>query len=130
MEDSKKTKKKHKGLNILLIVFVAFAFIIVGGAIYIATHTQIVIDIIQKGAMVNGKPLNSYEPLYDPVNGEKENGQYLISEINYGSDYPNSFLDITYPDDDLEADRPTLFYFHGGGFFCREQEYGRSACSQ
>ena len=25
--------------------------------------------------MVNGKPFNSYEPLYDPVNGEKENGQ-------------------------------------------------------
>ena len=124
MDDLKKAKKKHKGQNILLIVFAVFAFIIVGGAFYLATHTQIVIDIIQKGAMVNGKPLNSYEPLYDPVNGEKENGQYLISEINYGSDYPNSFLDITYPDDDLEADRPTLFYFHGGGFFAGSKNMG------
>jgi len=116
VDDSKKIKKKHKVIKILMTVIAVIAIIIVGGAIYFATHTQIVIDIIQKGAMVNGKPLNSYEPLYDPVNGEKENGQYLISEINYGSDYPNSFLDITYPNDDLEADRPTLFYFHGGGF--------------
>ena len=124
MDDSKKIKKKHKVIKILMTVIAVIAIIIVGGAIYFATHTQIVIDIIQKGAMVNGKPLNSYEPLYDPVNGEKENGQYLISEINYGSDYPNSFFDITYPDDDLEADRPTLFYFHGGGFFAGSKNMG------
>ena len=124
MDDSMKIKKKHKGIKILMIVIAVIAIIIVGGAFYLATHTQIVIGTIQKGAMVNGKPLNSYESLYDPVNGEKENGQYLISEINYGSDYPNSFLDITYPDDNLEADRPTLFYFHGGGFFAGSKNMG------
>ena len=31
-------------------------------------------------------PLNSHEPLNEPQNGLKENGQYLISEIEYAKD--------------------------------------------
>ncbi|MBD5117009.1 MAG: alpha/beta hydrolase, partial [Ruminococcaceae bacterium] len=36
----------------------------------------------------------------------------------------NSFLDIIYPDENLETDRPTLFYFHGGGFFAGSKNMG------
>ena len=39
-------------------------------------------------------------------------------------EYPNSFLDITYPDSNTETERPTLFYFHGGGFFGGSKNMG------
>ena len=61
--------------------------------------------------------INSYDPLGEPMEGEKDNGQYIITEIKYSENYPNSFLDITYPDENRETARPTLIYFHGGGFF-------------
>lgn len=116
-------KKKHKGLiiagsiigSLLLIVLVLF--------LVITTHTQIVVGLIQK-VTYGDKPFNSFEPYYEPINGLKENGQYLISEIKYDTEYPNSYLDITYPDSNLTADRPTLFYFHGGGFFAGSKNMG------
>ena len=48
VDDSMKIKKKHKGIKILMTVIAVIAIIIIGGAFYLATHTQIVIDIIQK----------------------------------------------------------------------------------
>lgn len=115
--------KKHKVLKAVMIVAAVLAIIVVGVFFFVATHAQILVGAIQNYAD-NGKPINSYEPLYEPIDGLKDNGQYLISEINYATDYPNSFLDITYPDNDREADRPTLFYFHGGGFFAGSKNMG------
>lgn len=119
----KSTVKKHKALKVILIVLAVMVVLCIGGFFIAATHTQIVVGFIQKMAD-NGKPLNSFEPLNEPQNGLKENGQYLISEIEYAKDYPNSFLDIIYPDENREADRPTLFYFHGGGFFAGSKNMG------
>lgn len=118
--------KKSKGRKALLIVGIVFSALITlgtAGFFICAANTQIVIGLLQ-GLSYNGKPINSYEPFYEPINGLKDNNQYLISEINYSTEYPNSFLDITYPDDDLEKDRPTLFYFHGGGFFAGSKNMG------
>lgn len=97
---------------VILILFLVFT-----------CNTQIIVGILQKASYGN-KPINSYEPLYDPIKGKKNNGQYLISEINYDKEYPNSFLDITYPNDHLTTKRPTLFYFHGGGFFAGSKNMG------
>ena len=115
-----KIKKTFKILGIIIAVLIVSGLVLF---FICAANTQIVIGFLQNMAD-NGKPLNSYQPLYDPVNGLKENGQYLISELNYSTDYPNSFLDITYPNENLEADRPTLFYFHGGGFFAGSKNMG------
>lgn len=120
---SREKAKKFKPLKIVLIILSVIVVLGVTGFFIAATHTQIVIGLIQKLAD-NGKPLNSYEPLNEPQNGLKENGQYLISEIEYAKDYPNSFLDIIYPDENKDADRPTLFYFHGGGFFAGSKNMG------
>ena len=46
-----------------------------------------------------------------------------INDIAYGTEFPNSFLDITYPDDNTETDRPTLFYFHGGVFLAEARTW-------
>lgn len=89
----------------------------------ITNHPQLVVGTIQKAMYKESSP-NSFSPLYGPIDGLKENGQYLKSEIAYSKEYPNSFLDIIYPDANIEADRPTLFYFHGGGFFAGSKNMG------
>ncbi|MGT2737430.1 alpha/beta hydrolase [Streptococcus orisratti] len=101
---------------------------IVGGLglmtyVTLTNHPQLVVGVIQSSLYQESSP-NSYSPLYDPIDGLKENGLYLKSEIAYSKEYPNSFLDIIYPDQDLEVDRPTLFYFHGGGFFAGSKNMG------
>lgn len=108
-QDLEKKKHTHRVLKIFGIIASALVVIAVGGFLLLATHTQIVVGVLQKMSD-NGKPLNSYEPLNEPYEGIKENGQFLISEINYGSDYPNSYLDIVYPNENLEENRPTLYF--------------------
>ena len=54
----------------------------------------------------------------------EENGQLYVTEIQYGTEYPNSYLDITYPNKDTSACRPTVIYFHGGGFFGGDKSMG------
>lgn len=116
-------KKKHKAINAVGIALAGVVLLGSGGFFYAARHTQSVVGLLQRMS-ANGKPLNSYEPLNPPMEAEKENGQYLISELAYGTEYPNSFLDVIYPNSDLTADRPTLFYFHGGGFFAGSKNMG------
>lgn len=116
-------EKNHKGLIIAGSIIGSFLLLLFVLFFVLTTHTQIVVGLIQKATYGN-KPFNSYEPYYEPINGLKENGQYLISEIKYDDEYPNSYLDITYPDGDLTTDRPTLIYFHGGGFFAGSKNMG------
>ena len=70
--------KKHKALKVILIVLSILVVLGISGFFIAATHTQMVVGFLQKIAD-NGKPLNSYEPLNEPQNVLKENGQYLIS---------------------------------------------------
>ncbi|MBD5116661.1 MAG: alpha/beta hydrolase, partial [Ruminococcaceae bacterium] len=118
-----KTPKKHKALKVIGIVLGVLLALVIGLYFYLTTHTQVIVGMLQK-LSYGDAPINSYEPFYEPINGKKENGQYLISEICYDTEYPNSFLDIIYPDENLETDRPTLFYFHGGGFFAGSKNMG------
>lgn len=109
-------KKTHKALKIIGIILGILLALGIGFYFYVTSHTQIVVGFIQKGIYGENSP-NSFEPLYTPGEGITAAGQYKINDIAYGTEYPNSFLDITYPDANTESDRPTLFYFHGGGFF-------------
>ena len=115
--------KRHKVLKIIGIIFGILLALGIGFYFYVTSHTQIVVGFIQKGMYGDSSP-NSFEPLYTPGEGITAAGQYKISDIAYGTEYPNSFLDITYPDDNTESDRPTLFYFHGGGFFGGSKNMG------
>ncbi len=116
-------KSKFKVLKIIGIIFGVIVLLCVGLYFYLITHTQVIVGALQK-LSYGDTPFNSYEPFFEPINGTKDNGQYLISEINYDTEYPNGFLDIIYPNGDIEADRPTLFYFHGGGFFAGSKNMG------
>lgn len=127
MSGCKSIHKKggHKALKIIGVILGCAVILGTGAYFYAATHTQIVVGLLQKlSTSATGNPVNSFDPFNPPITGLKENGQYLISEIRYGTEYPNSYLDIIYPNEDLEADRPTLFYFHGGGFFAGSKNMG------
>lgn len=106
-----------KVLKVLGIIFAIVVILIVVGYFVLMTHTQIIVGFIQNISSGTVNTKNSFEPLREAYKGTKSNGQYIIAEVNYSTDYPNSYLDITYPNEDIEEDRPTLFYFHGGGFF-------------
>lgn len=43
------------------------------------------------------RPINSMESFHAPVQAVKENGHYIVTEIRYGNNYPNSYLDIPTP---------------------------------
>ena len=121
--NEKISKKKRKGPKIFLSICGVLMALLLTLYLVATNNTQTVIGMLQK-LSYGDNPINSYEPFYDPVNGKKDNGQYLISEINYDSEYPNGFLDITYPDENRDVERPTLFYFHGGGFFAGSKNMG------
>ena len=111
-------KKGLKVIGIIFgIIFVIILLIVIGGYFFLMTHTQIIVGFMQNAAKDTVNTKNTFEPLREPYKGVKKNGQYVVAEINYSKEYPNSFLDITYTNENTEEDRPTLFYFHGGGFF-------------
>ena len=118
---SRKTGKKKHTILIVLAVLLAIPAI---AALILMTHTQIIVGAIQKLSAGTVNTINSYDPLGEPMEGLKDNGQYIITEVKYSEDYPNSFLDITYPDENRETSRPTLIYFHGSGFFGGSKSVG------
>ena len=107
-----------------MIVLAILLVVLATGALILMTHTQIIVGTIQKLSAGTVNTINSYDPLGEPMEGIKDNGQYIITEVKYSEHYPNSFLDITYPDENRETARPTLIYFHGGGFFGGSKSVG------
>ena len=116
-------EKKIKVRKVLT-VFIIILAILAGGLLFVLTHTQIIVGMIQKLSAGTVNTANVYEPLGEPMEGLKDNGQYVITEIKYSDHYPNSYLDITYPNRGRDASNPTLIYFHGGGFFGGSKRVG------
>ena len=116
--------KGKKKLKKILIIVVAVLAVLAGGVLFVLSHTQIIVGMIQKFSAGTVNTSNSYEPLGQPMEGLKDNGQYVITEIRYSENYPNSYLDITYPNKDKDPSNPTLIYFHGGGYFGGSKNVG------
>ena len=117
-------EKKKKTIRKILIAFIVILVVLAGGVLFALTHTQIIVGTIQKLSAGTVNTANIYEPLGEPMEGLKDNGQYVITEDKYSETYPNSYLDITYPNKDRDASNPTLIYFHGGGFFGGSKSVG------
>ena len=75
----KNGKKKHTLLKILGVILAIFIIILV----ILLTHTQIIVGAIQKMASGTVNTINTFEPLGEPMKGNKENGQY--KGILYGT---------------------------------------------
>lgn len=116
--------KVKKRLKKILIIVVAVLAVLAGGVLFVLSHTQLIVGMIQKLSAGTVNTANSYEPLGQPMEGLKDNGQYVITEIRYSENYPNSYLDITYPNKDKDPSNPTLIYFHGGGYFGGSKNVG------
>ena len=116
--------KVKKKLKKILIIVVAVLAVLAGGVLFVLSHTQLIVGMIQKLSAGTVNTSNSYEPLGQPMEGLKDNGQYVITEIRYSENYPNSYLDITYPNKDKDPSNPTLIYFHGGGYFGGSKNVG------
>lgn len=66
---------------------------------------------------------NSYESNNETTATVQENGVTYINDVQYGSEYPRSFLDI-YQNPKATKDSPTLVYVHGGGFIAGDKAFG------
>ena len=106
---------KKKKVRKILTVFIIILAILAGGLLFVLTHTQIIVGMIQKLSAGTVNTANVFEPLGEPMEGLKDNGQYVITEIKYSDHYPNR---------DRDASNPTLIYFHGGGFFGGSKSVG------
>ena len=62
-----------------------------------------------------GQKVNDYKPRNCPGEHIREDGILYVNDICYGTKYPNSHLDIWYPEGDKTVKRPTIIYMHGGG---------------
>ncbi len=87
----------------------------------ICVKPGLIVGILQRGLDIEGSPINSYEP--DKETGEEllDNGILYVNDISYGESYPNSYLDILYPDGREQAQKPTIVYLHGGSFFAGDK---------
>lgn len=69
-------------------------------------------------------PVNSFEPRNAPGEHVREDGVIYVNDICYGEKYPNSHLDIFYPDREKDKKRPTVIYIHGGGMIFGDKVSG------
>lgn len=94
--------------------------------------SNVIIHSIQKKVKRSRgwKELNSFEPFYKPGRSVTSKGELWVNDIKYADTYPNSFCDIWYPNEDVKSTRPTVFYFHGGGFFFGSKTMGDPLAAQ
>lgn len=121
--DLNSTRKKHKTLKIMGIVLLSLVLICSSMFFYVRSHPEIIIGFIQD-ALYKGKPINSFEPFNPPGRNVKSNGVLYVNDIKYADEYPNSYLDISYPNTDSSIKRPTIVLFHGGGYFGGDKAMG------
>lgn len=61
-----------------------------------------------------GAKVNDFAPRNVPDERLREDGVFYVNDVCYGEKYPNSHLDIWYPNADRTVKRPTIIYMHGG----------------
>ena len=82
---SRKTgKKKHT----LFIVMAIMLIVLTAAALILMTHNQLIVGTIQSLAAGTVNTKNLDEPLGVPMEGMKENGQYIMTEILYSDHFP------------------------------------------
>ena len=67
--------KVKKKLKKILIIVVAVLAVLAGGVLFVLSHTQIIVGMIQKLSAGTVNNSNSYEPLGPPMEGVEDNGQ-------------------------------------------------------
>lgn len=115
--------KKYQILKRFVIALLILGVIIGGIFAYVTKNHQIIVGFIQS-QLYKDSPINSFEPFNEPDSNIREDGSLYVNDIKYGDEYANSYLDITYPSEDISLNRPTIIYFHGGGYFGGDKSMG------
>ena len=68
-------------------------------------------------------PVNTFASTKESKKTTLASGIVLYTDLSYESKYPNAFFDIWYPDGSGEK-RPTVVFFHGGGFLFGDKMEG------
>ena len=71
-------EKKKKKIRNVLIIFIVILAVLAGGILFGLTHTQIIVGMIQKLSASTVNTANLYEPLGEPMEGLKDNGQLSL----------------------------------------------------
>lgn len=97
------------GAGMLAIIAAALSIAVVTNAITPAPLTSAIQSSLGYG--------NSFEPLGpEQERTVTDGGALRISDISYGTQHPNSHLDVYIADNDPTIARPTYVYLHGGGW--------------
>ena len=117
-DEESKAKKRVKGSigiigSALMLILTCFL------AVTAATSVPL-IKFMQKNMM--GGAGNYYEPKENIIQ-EVEDGT-ILSNIEYGNEYPNSYLDIYLTDVVPHEEAPTYIFFHGGGYVWGDKQEG------
>lgn len=84
---------------------------------------QLYIRLMQSTGMVNGE-VNSYDPKSKQETLDLGDTITLYTNIQYGNQYPNSYLDIYKNNQDKAGNYPVFFYIHGGGYAWGDKSEG------
>jgi acetyl esterase/lipase len=92
----------------------ALAAAVVSAVVVLTSITPAPLTAALQSALGYG---NSFQPDGEPMRTTTaQTGALRISDIRYGEDHPNSYLDVYIADGDRTVERPTYVYVHGGGF--------------
>ena len=134
-ENKNPDKKKGLADRIKVCMGVAASILILAFTCFLSVTAATSVPFIkfmQKNMM--GGAGNYYEPKENIIN-EIEAGT-IISNIEYGTEYPNSYLDIYLTDVGSPEEAPTYIFFHGGGYVWGDKqegdpnEIGRASCRE
>jgi acetyl esterase/lipase len=115
-------ERRQRNWWIRIAISVSAAVVLVlFGAFALANNTQIIVGLLQ-----GYQSQNSFEPRASPASHIRDNGVRYVNDIAYGHDFPNSYLDISYPPDAARDHQssPTVVFFHGGGYLGGDKVMG------
>lgn len=64
---------------------------------------------------MQGREVNSFSAPKETARSLIDGGILYVNDIKYSDEYPNSFLDIWYTNENIKEKRPTFIHIHGGG---------------
>lgn len=108
---------------IALIVFLAAVMFII-----LTYRPDIYLSLMQSHGFVEGE-VNSYDAENQNAVKTLKTGITCIENIDYGSKYPNGFLDLYRTDVDEPENAPLFFYIHGGGYVGGDKSQGDPAAA-
>ncbi|WP_417503656.1 alpha/beta hydrolase [Microbacterium sp.] len=113
--DTRPTSRRRWPRRLLIGGAIAVAVVVATGAI-LSYNTQIIV-----GAFQGYQSPNSFEPRHTPNDQVRADGVRYVNDLEYGTEFPNSHIDISIPADAADGPLPTIVFTHGGGFFAGDK---------